>query len=298
MKSIKVASMAPRKTELPPFTQAYELTASILQSLRINDCKRAAIKLTRLVNIDEVVDIHAVKVFSRFVEFHTQKSKISNKVYQTLLDKGWTTMSVLRPKLASERQQVASLEAIRDELEPVCKQAKPKRLQVIKDFEELGDSDDRHARNVKSTDAMFLRSIKKTDTESLGFGESGVIVRSIAMLQTMISEVELRKISTLYGIQRLSGIYILASHARLVGASVEEGDTVVDAKREASAQLKFFNKTSKVQYEMTPMDPVNCSDHYYWLLFPTDVLACCRLAKFGKWDFVERPKASDARLVD
>lgn len=298
MQKVKVASMA-ETLELPPYTQGYELVASVLKSIKANDCTRACIKLTRLVNIDTVMAVPEVDVFVRFVKFHTKTDRVSNKTYSRVLEKGLTALTVLRPKATRERRQVAALEAVLGELE--LRAVKHVRVQrsVIQNFDDVAATP---LRNVNNPDALFLRSIKQTDNSALAYGESGLIKRAVTILHAQIPELDLREIKTPYGIRRISGMYLVASHARLVGASVEEGESLDDAAHIADKVLEHANRTARAnggeEYEFAPCEPVNCVHHFFWLLYPKSFIEKCRLAKFGSWDFVERPKPSNIQIVE
>lgn len=300
MQIVKVASLTPRgaASETPPHTEAYDLIARITRNIKRHDLPRASILLTRLMNNSTANDVATVAVFIRFAEFHIRRGKVTDKVYTLVLDRAWSALTDLRAGVRSERTQVTALAALRHELS-IDKRAVLVSTPVpAEDVVEEVDE----APQKKSVDAIFLQSIQRTDNQSLGFGESGSIVRSVALLHTIVPELELRKITTLYGIQKLAGMYLMASHARLIGVAMDGFEDLEDASTEAARQLRIFNraeaKSSGVEYEFAPMDPVNCVDHYYWLLFPSAFMRTCRLAKFGKWDFTEKPKASDVRYED
>lgn len=301
MANIQRVRIAPLSTaddiEMPPFTHGYELVASVMKSVKSNDCTRACIKLTRLVNIEDASAMAEVATFIKFVRYHTRTGRVTNKAYGYVLDKGITALTALRPKVTRERRQVADLEAIHEELSPVARIARPRRCSVIQNFDEVREQ--RHANN---SDALFLRAIEQTDRDCLSYGESGVFKRAVTMLHTSIPELELRTIKTEYGIQRVSGMYLIASHARVLGACVEEGDTMDDIARLADRELALWNANAEARgldtMEYAPMEPVNAVHHYYWLLLPKHFMEKCRLAKFGKWDFVNKPKPREYQYVD
>lgn len=307
MVRVRVATVETAEIELPPFTQSYELIVSILRNVKANHFQKSVICLTRLANIDKAMRLSSVAVFVRFVQFHTKAGKIAKKSYPVLLTRGYKALAELYPWVRDEDHVVEKLSSVRDELETLkpkeLKRAVSRRKAVEKtvqdEIEEMTSTEPKKkVINQRSNDLIYLQSIAGSDKELLDYGESGIIKRAVVFMKTAIPELVLRELKVAYGFNRLSGIYLMASHARVLGVPVcdEDGDVQSSEalRQQAEAVLlqhnRVYAKHGRTVYAMSPMDPVNTFDHVYWLLFPETWLAKCGLAKFGTFAFSETPK--------
>lgn len=310
MVKVRVATIETAEVELPDFTQSYELIVTILRHIKANRFQKSVVCLTRLANIDKAMQLRTVAVFVRFVQFHTKSGKIAKKSYPTLLARGYRALADLYPKVREEDHIVERLACVKEELEELVprtyKKAVPKRLQT--EIEEITSTEPKKKITQRGNDITYLQGIAKSDRQQLDYGESGIIKRSAVFLKTGIPELVLRELTVVYGFNRLSGIYLMASHARVLGVPVcdDEGNvqSPEDLRRQAEVVLRQNNrvlaKHGRDTYALSPMDPVNTFDHMYWMLFPEAWLAKCGLAKFGTWAFSEPPKPVQihAHVVD
>jgi hypothetical protein len=288
------------KKVLPPNTQAYRLILSILKHTKLKNLRRVQTKLTLLLHSDAIKH-RSVKVFVDFVRYHTKSGKLRKRSYRTIIAKAKIALDRLSPLVDSEKVKSKPVDVVKSlrRIEALPETAIAPKKEIREDSVKR-----RQPRSTKNDDAVFLRSVRKSDVESLNPDEHGIITRSVVFLSTMIPQTILRTITVEYGIQKIAH-YMVASHAMLLGVPASRDGQILsnDEKAQHASQILNLRNRINAKRGLEKMSmfgkPVNTTDHTYWLLLPTRVVNDANV-RVGKWDFSERPKSvnATAKLVD
>ncbi len=300
-----VVEIAEEKKKLPPYTQAYKLILSMLEDTKLKEVRRLLVRLTRLIHLESPMALKDVRIFSEFARYHTKSGKLRKNSYRFLLSKGMLALTALSPKVDKERgarklkpvnikKDIKKLDAISEPAmapkpERIPKEVRIRRKRLV---DETKDSDD----------AMFIKSINKTDVESLGHGEEGFIKRSIVFFNTMVPQTILRKITVEYGIQRVAH-YMMASHAKLVGVPIFKEDDVrltLEQRRKIAEQKVLIRNKIRAKRGEEPIaifgKEVTTPHHTYWLLLPKSMNDDPSV-RIGRWEFSNTPTPKDAQYI-
>ncbi len=297
MTSKIVVNVEPERKKIPPYTQAYKLVFSILKHSKLKNIRRVMVKLTRLCHNSEALSVKDVRVFTEFVKYYTQSGKFRKNSYKNILKQGKLALHKLAPMVDIEHNNtkqtradrtIGKLDAVIEApFSPKPEKVEGKRVRRTR----IVDTE------LKDDDEMFLKSVYKSDKETLNSGEHGIIRRAIIFMNTMIPQQILRPIQIEYGIQRISS-YLMASHAQVLGVPLFSDDAEPLSRDECAQQAKdILRMRNKINSKRGLVKlgmfghPVTTSDHLFWLLLPETVLNDANV-RITRWDFSQRPKAN------